>query len=185
MREANEQREQALQRAKEKAELVIKKGLREAKLELEAKLAKYGASATLRGKHRVLSIKEDLLKEVLETAIAQIKKRTKSKDYGKILSNLAIEGGIALDEDEIQLVFPKGHETKVKIPTIAKQMSDKIGKKVKASISKKPLSASGGVRIQTSDGSKWVDNTFEARLSRMERQIRDKIAELLFVGKRW
>lgn len=185
MREVEEQREQALQRAREKAENLVRKGLREAKIELDAELAKYGASATLKGKHRVLSTKEDLMNEVLETVIEQIKKKTKTKEYSEILTNLAIDGGIALDEDDIQLIFPKGHKTKVKVPTIAKEISDKIGKKVKASISNKPLHASGGVKIQTSDGSKWVDNSFEARLMRLERSIRDKIAELLFVGKRW
>jgi vacuolar-type H+-ATPase subunit E/Vma4 len=185
IQDAEEQREQALQKAREQAEKLIKKGLREAKLELDAELAKYGASATLRGKHKVLGTKEDLLKEVLESAIAQITKKTKTKDYTKILTRLAIEGGITLDEEEIQLVFPKGHETKVKAPTIAKQISDKIRKKVKVSISKQYLRASGGVKIQTPDESKCVDNTFEGRLELLERPIRDKIADLLFVGKRW
>lgn len=185
LRSAEEQREQALQRAREKAETLINKGLREAKLELDAELTKFGASATLRGKHKVLGTKEELLKEVLESAIDQIKKKTKAKDYTKILTRLAIEGGITLDVEEIQLVFPKGHETKVKVPAITKQISDEIGKKVNVSISKQNIRASGGVKIQTPDESRWVDNTFEARLERLERPIRDKISELLFVGKRW
>ena len=113
------------------------------------------------------------------------KKKTGTKGYSKILTRLAVDGGITLHEEEFELVFPKGHQTKVKITDISKQISDAKGKKVKCTISKEHIRASGGVMVRTTDGFKWVDNTFEGRLERLECTIRDKIAELLFVGKRW
>jgi V/A-type H+-transporting ATPase subunit E len=185
IQEAEKQREQILKRAREKAEKKIEKGVKEAKINLDSNLRKYGASATLRGKHKVLETKEALLTEVLDTAIDQIKKKTRTKGYTKILTRFAVDGGITLSEDDIELVLPKGHNTKIKATTISKQISDVAGKKVKVSISKEHIRASGGVIIRTNDGQKWVDNTFEGRLERLKRQIRDKIAELLFVGKRW
>jgi V/A-type H+-transporting ATPase subunit E len=185
MHEAEKEREKVLNRAKEKAEIMIKKKIKEAKVDLEAELTKYGASATLGAKHRILEIKESLLKEVLEKAAEQLKKKTKTKGYKKILSNLATHGAKVLNEEEIELVFPKGHEKKIKVTTLKKHISDKLGKKIKVKISKEHIRASGGVKIQTPDYSKWVDNTFEARFERLDTEIRDKIAELLFVGKRW
>lgn len=183
--EAEEKRERVHKRAQEKAEKLIKKGIKEARMELKTSLAKYGASATLRGKNRVLSKKEELLEDVLKTAIEQIKKKTGTKKYQKILTRLAVEGVITLDEEEVQLVFPEGHEKKVSATSITKQITEEAGKKIKVNISKEHIRASGGVKILAIDGLRWIDNTFEGRLERMERAIRDKIADLLFVGKRW
>jgi V/A-type H+-transporting ATPase subunit E len=185
IQEAEEQREKVLKRTREKAKTNMEKGLKEAKFDFELELVKYGASATLKGKHRVLRKKEELLKDVLKIAIDQIKKKTKTKEYKEILTRLAVEGALILNEKEVQLVFPEGHEKKVKVADIAKRILDETGNKIEVSVSEDHIRSMGGVKIQTPDASKWVDNSFEARLERLERQIRDTIAELLFVGKRW
>ena len=47
-------------------------------------------------------------------------------------------------------------------------------------ILKDTIRSMGGVLVRTADGTKWVDNTFDARLERMSSAIRDKIASILF-----
>ncbi|MCK5240252.1 MAG: V-type ATP synthase subunit E, partial [Candidatus Thorarchaeota archaeon] len=62
-------------------------------------------------------------------------------------------------------------------------ISDSIGKKVTAKISKETIRSTGGIIIRTQDGVRWVDNTFEARMERLEKKIRDEIVSILFTEK--
>jgi vacuolar-type H+-ATPase subunit E/Vma4 len=50
-------------------------------------------------------------------------------------------------------------------------------------IAKDTVRASGGLIIRSSDGSKCVDNTFEARMERLTSRMRDEAARVLFQKK--
>ena len=85
-----------------------------------------------------------------------------------------------MDVDEVEIVLPKGQEKVLDVSSVAKAISDDLGKKVKVSISKDTIRASGGIIIRNQDTTKWVDNTFEARLERLENKIRDEVSTILF-----
>ena len=67
----------------------------------------------------------------------------------------------------------------LKLNTLEKKIFDRTGVKTRLKISKQQIKAVG-VIVKTVDGRIFVDNTFEAILSRRERELRLKIARILF-----
>ena len=180
IRDAEIQKEQKIREAKSKAESVSQQIINKAKIESDAELARQEASAKLKAKYKILEAKESVMMDVLASAEEDLKKQVKSKDYESILTKLAVSGTFALGVDEVEIVLPKGQEKVLESSSIAKAISDELGKKVKVSISKDSIRASGGLIVRNQDGTKWVDNTFEARLERLENKIRDEVSKILF-----
>ncbi len=178
--EAELQKKDILDDAKQKSDGIHQSMIQKAEAESKAELARQEAGAKLRAKYKVLEAKEGLMREVLDTAEENVKKRAMSKDYGSILTRLAVAGGVALDTDAMELVLPKGHEKEVVAADIAKAISSELGRKVSVKISKDTVRSAGGVIVRTADGAKWVDNTFEARIERLEKKVRDEVASILF-----
>ncbi len=172
--------DEAQKRAKDVAEKITEKAEHQA----EAELAKYEASAKLKSKYEMLAAKDALIKEVLLTVQDKMEKVVTKAEYKKILSNLIVEGCLALEDDKLELVFPKGHASKVDITEIQKEVTKKIGKKINLSVSKESIRSKGGVIIRTLDGTKWVDNTFEARSERLQNKVRDTISGILFPNEK-
>ena len=185
LQDAETQREKILSKARTQAEEKVKKTLKQAKIKFDTELLRYGANMTLKEKQRVLHKKEIMIKEVLDAAFEQIRKKTSLKQYKKILTRLAVDGILTLDAEEAVLVFSKGQQSIVTSNELTKLVKAKTKGNVKITISKETIDATGGVMIKSVDGKRWVNNTFENRFERLEREIRDETAKILFVGKRW
>lgn len=178
--EAELQKQDILNDAKQKSDAIHQSMIQKAEAESKAELARQEAGAKLRAKYKVLEAKEELMMDVLATAEETVKKQARSKDYGSILTRLAVTGGVALNTDSLELVLPKGHEKEIVVADIAKGISSELGRKVSVKISKDTVRSAGGVIVRTEDGAKWVDNTFEARIERLENRVRDEVASILF-----
>ena len=172
--------EEAQRRAKDSADVISKK----AELQIKSELAKYEASAKLKSKYKMLDAKEALIKEVLQKATDKLESIVSKAEYKKVLSNLIIDGSIALNEEKLELILPKSHSSKIELSELEKAVSKQTGKKIIFILSKETVRSKGGVIIRTSDGTRWVDNTFEARLERLENEVRDTIAGILFENKK-
>lgn len=171
--------EEAKRRADEKASDITKK----ADLQAKSELSKYEASAKLKSKYRLLEAKDVLINEILTAVEKKMESTVGKAEYKKILTRLIVEGCKALSEEKLELIFPKGHTSYVDISEVEKVIAKEIGKKTKLSISRETKRVKGGVIIRTLDNSKWVDNTFEARLERFENTVRDTIARILFESR--
>ncbi|MDF1540763.1 MAG: V-type ATP synthase subunit E family protein [Candidatus Thorarchaeota archaeon] len=180
IREAESQKKRILEDAEQKAKGIEKTLIQKAELESKSAIARQEASAKLKSKYKILESKEALLKQTLEEAEESLRKETKGKDYGTIMTDLAVSGGITLNEDKVELVVPKGHESQLDAAAISKAISSATGLKVSATVSKENVRASGGVIIRNMDRTRWVDNTFDARMERLEKKIRDEISTILF-----
>ncbi|MFQ5831972.1 MAG: V-type ATP synthase subunit E [Candidatus Thorarchaeota archaeon] len=178
--EAEEFRAERLETAKERAKAIEDEIAGKAQREADAEVARYEASAKLKAKYRILESKEALMKEVLDAAWDEITKSVLDKSYDKTVTRLAVDGGVSLEEDNIELVLPEGHKFKLDTAAIAGAISKATGVKTSVSISKDVTRATGGVIVRSKDGTKWVDNTFEARLERLEAKIRDQVSSTLF-----
>ncbi|TFG31907.1 hypothetical protein EU527_11310 [Candidatus Thorarchaeota archaeon] len=172
--------DEAQRRAREAAETITRK----AELQAKSELSKYEASAKLKSKYQMLEAKEVLVNEVLQKVKERMESIVTKAEYKRVLSNLIIEGCIALEEDKLELIFPKSHSSKVDIADIEKAVSKEIGKKVSLTISKDNVRSKGGVIIRTIDGTRWVDNTYEARIERLQDKVRDTVTTILFVNER-
>lgn len=181
--EAETQKKRILDDAQKKAKTIEQSIVQKAELESKAAVSRKEASAKLQSKYKVLEAKEAVLKQILEEAEESLQKETKSKNYPEILTNLAVSGGVALNEENIEFVLPKGHESHIDAAELAKAISKETGLKVSAKLAKENIRASGGIIIRTQDGTKLVDNTFDARMERLEKKIRDEIASIVFSEK--
>jgi V-type H+-transporting ATPase subunit E len=168
--------EDAEKKAKESSDAITKK----AELQAKAEMARYEASAKLKSKYQLLRSKEQLIEDVLDTATKKLFSIVGKDEYKKVLTKLAIDGGVNLNSDALELILPKNHSTYVDTAEVERGISKEIGKKTKVSISKETLRSKGGVMVRILDTTKWVDNTFEARLERLEEKARTMIASALF-----
>ena len=166
----------AEKKAEEKAKVIISK----AQSELKAELDRYESSAKLKVKQKILQAKESLIQDVLEASKDKLKKRVSSKKYEEDLIRLIVDGISALDGDEFELVYPKNVKTQVTAANATSAIEKEIGRKAKISISKDTVRSEGGVVVRTSDAERWVDNTIEARMERLEADIRYAINKVLF-----
>lgn len=161
--------------ADESAAAITKK----AELQAKSELLKYEASAKLKSKYKMLEAKDALIKEVMETTQKKLESVVGKAEYKKILERLIVSGCVALGVEDVELIFPEKHPSKVDVASIEKLVA-KEGKKVKITISKETRRSMGGVITRTKDGTKWVDDTFENRLERFESKARDTISDILF-----
>ena len=168
--------EDVKKRADEAASAITKKAEHQASSEL----SKYEASAKLKAKYKLLEAKDALIQDVLASAKQQLESVVGKAEYKKVLERLITDGCKSLDVDAVDLIFPAKHASKIDVAEIEKIVAKEVGKKVKISVAKDTIRSTGGVIIRTKENTKWVDNTFEARLERFENKTRETISGILF-----
>jgi len=183
IREAESHKQKILEDAQQKAKSIEQSIVQKAELDNKASISRHKASTKLKSKYKILEAKETILKQIIKEAEEAFIKETKGKNYGSILSDFAISGGTTLHEEKIEFILPKGHERHIDAAALAKSISNATGMKVSAKISKENARASGGIIIRTLDTTRWVDNTFDSRMERLEKKIRDEITTIVFSEK--
>ena len=178
--EAEAHKEQKLNEARAKAKEVTASITRKAEMASNAEVSRYEASAKLKSKYQLLDAKETLIADVLSSARKHLEDLVKKKAYEKTLETLIIDAAASLEESNLEIVAPKGHTSNIDLKAIEAAVVKATGKKTTFSISKEEVRATGGVIVRNKESTRWVDNTFEARLERFESEIRDTISSILF-----
>jgi V/A-type H+-transporting ATPase subunit E len=178
--EAEEFKAKKLNDARAKAKEVTASITRKAEMASNAEVSRYEASAKLKSKYKLLDAKEILIGDVLSSARTHLEGLVTKKAYEKTLENLIIDAVTALEETNLEIVAPKGHDSKINLKEIEASVAKATSQKVNFSISKEDVRATGGVIVQNKEKSRWVNNTFEDRLERFETEIRDTISSILF-----
>lgn len=178
--EAESNKKQKLEDARAKAKDVTASITGKAEIESNAEVSRYEASAKLKAKYQLLEAKEVLIEDVLSLARKHLEDLVKKKAYDKTLEKLIVDATVSLEETELEIGVPKGHASNIDLNTVEAAVTKATGKKRKLSISKEDVRATGGVIVRNKDSTRWVDNTFEARLERFESEIRDTISSILF-----
>ena len=168
--------EEVKKRANEAASAITKKAENQA----DSELSKYEASAKLKAKYKLLEAKDALIQDVMASTKQQLESVVGKAEYTKILERLIVDGCKSLDTDAVELIFPAKHASKIDVAEIEKAAAKEVGKKVKISVSQETIRSIGGVIVRTKDTTRWVDNTFDARLERFENKARDTISGILF-----
>ena len=203
---ANKILDRILNDAKEEAKAIIKEAKRSAEmlLEKQRKLALHNAdkevysllkraeneAAVIKGKVTtdikrragwvVLSEKERLVTSVLNEVKNRLVNLQKSEEYLPVLEKLIIDAGTVLGGGTLEVMLNENDSSlPLKLNKLEKKIADGTGVKTRLKISKQQIKAVG-VIVKTVDGRIFVDNTFEAILSRRERELRLKIARILF-----
>ncbi len=128
----------------------------------------------------VLFEKDRLIISVLNEVKNRLVNLQKSEEYLPILENLIVDAGTVLDGGTLEVMLNENDlSLPLKLNKLEKKIADGTGVKTRLKISKQQIKAVG-VIVKTNDGKIFVDNTFEAILSRRERELRLKIARILF-----
>lgn len=178
--EAESHKKEKLNEARAKANEVTASITGKAEVESNAEVSRYEASAKLKSKYQLLEAKETLIADVLSAARKHLEDLVKKKAYEKTLETLIVDAVISLEETDLEILTPKGHASNIDLKAVEAAVVKATGKKTKLSISKEDVRATGGVLVRNKDMTRWVDNTFEDRLERMESEIRDTISTILF-----
>ena len=181
--EAELHKKEKLSNAQNKAKEITASITNKAKIESNAEVSRYEASAKLKSKYQLLEAKEALIADVLSSARKHLDDLVKKKAYGETLERFIVDAAASLEEDELEIVTPKGHASNIDLKAIEVEVAKSTGRKTKFSISKEEVRSTGGVIVRNKDSTRWVDNTFEARLERMDSEIRDTISTILFATK--
>jgi V/A-type H+-transporting ATPase subunit E len=139
------------------------------------------AEARLKAKQMIIASREELINETLEKTKEKLVELTASGGYEKALQKMIEEGGIGLGGGELEIILPgKGAKTALDLNAITKQVEKVTGKPTTFKTTQEKSKSIGGAIIRKADGSIAIDNTFEARIDRVMRDIRIQVAKLLF-----
>jgi V/A-type H+-transporting ATPase subunit E len=180
-KEADKIRRDALEQRRKEGEAEAEKITRSGTEEGDSLKRQKVAEARLKAKQMITAAKEVLINEAIEKSKQQLSELTRSKDYDKILGKLVEEGAIGLGGGELEIVVPvKDQNTSIDLSSIARRVEKATGGKTTLTMAKEKLNSIGGAVIRRTDGSVLIDNTFEARIDRSLRDIRMRIAKILF-----
>jgi vacuolar-type H+-ATPase subunit E/Vma4 len=130
----------------------------------------------------VLSEKERLVTNVLNEAKNRLLKLQKSEDYLLVLEKLILDAGLVLGGGTLEVVLNENDSPlALKLNKLERKIANATSIKTRIIISKQQIKAVG-VIVRTVDGRIFVDNTFEAIIQRREKELRSKIARILFSG---
>jgi vacuolar-type H+-ATPase subunit E/Vma4 len=195
LKDAREKAESIVADAKKSAETVIEKQRQTARQNAEKKAVSLLKKAEndaeiIRGKVLteikrqagwiVLSEKNRLITSVLDEAKERLVNMQNSEKYVTALRKLIVEACTVLGGGMLEVVLNKKDSTSaLEIGKLEKKISDRSGVQSHLKVSEQKTEAVG-VIVKTADDKIFVDNTFEAIFNRRERELRLKVAQILF-----
>jgi vacuolar-type H+-ATPase subunit E/Vma4 len=181
VRDAERTKKDILDEKRKEGEREAEKMLRNGMEEADSLKRQKVAEARLKAKQMTLASREELINETMEKCKEKLSALTSSKEYAETLRKLVEQGGIGLGGGDLEIVLGgKATKTAIDLGSIAEQIQEKTGKKTAVSIAQEKSKSIGGVIVRKADGSIMIDNTFEARIERILRDIRIRIAKILF-----
>jgi vacuolar-type H+-ATPase subunit E/Vma4 len=92
-----------------------------------------------------------------------------------------VDAGTVLGGGALEILLNKRDSTlPLKLNVLTKKIAEKTEKKTQLRLSKQKIEALGGAVVKTANGRIVADNTFEAIIQRREKDLRFKIAKILF-----
>jgi len=181
-------------KAKEDAEEIINEGkmnawkkqkeiLESARRDAEIKFQQIMSDAKLNSRRKILTAKEELMKETFKRAEEELRKMAsaKSGEYTSSLLKLIKEASLEIRGGSLEIFLKDGDFDKIdkSLKTIEKEVSKETGNETTLKLGN-TIDTIGGVIIKTENGNIEVNNTIEARMERFKGFLRLKVARILF-----
>ncbi len=132
-------------------------------------------STRLNARNKQLLLVEAAVNEVFEKAKVALRSVGKDENYKQLMNRLLDEGLSAIGKDDMIVECSKTDMELVKKLTA---FSDRQ-KKIKLTLSEKPVDVIGGVRVRSADLSLTYDGTLDSRIERLKPLIRKSIVQML------
>jgi V/A-type H+-transporting ATPase subunit E len=132
-------------------------------------------SSRLSARNKELVLIESAIDEIFRIVKEKLQSKSNDKLYKDLLRKMIEESISPLDSPEIIIESNKNDYDTVK--KILQDLS--TNKKVKLTLSKKPIEIVGGIRAVSADGTMTLDNTLDSKIERLKPLIRKEIVQLL------
>jgi len=170
----NEAREAAARAAAE----ILESADRDAEREVKRAVSK----AQLESRKVELLGREALIAEVVRQVGARISKLRKEPVYADVLKRLILDGVMHLGEKDVELLVAK-EDRKILTPAFMRQIGDELAQRgiseINLVISADTISETGVV-VRARTGRVEIRNTLEAKINRLNRELRLLISKELF-----
>ncbi|MHA1839735.1 MAG: V-type ATP synthase subunit E, partial [Candidatus Ranarchaeia archaeon] len=180
--DAEERASEIMGKAKEKADIQLKTELEKRREQVQDQVRRELGQEKVELHRHLLSYRSDLVDQLFEEAMENLRSYRKKKAYKTTLRKLIEESGSKIGSDTIYIQLNRSD---------LEWFTDEIRSKIEKAISKvtnhdvsikvleEPHSGIGGVIISNDDRSATIDNTLEARLERVKDEIRSDVERLL------
>ncbi|WP_324734891.1 V-type ATP synthase subunit E [Thermococcus sp. SY098] len=175
-KQAEDIKAEAEKRARAKAEWILRKAQTQAEIEKQRIIA----NAKLEIRKKRLALQEEFINEVLKSLKERLANLPKDEYLG-VVKDLMLQAVKELGEDRIRVSSNEATLQLIaeKLEEIKAFLNEKTGREIRIELGDK-ISTIGGVLVENADRTIRVDNTFEARIDRLESELRSRIAKVLF-----
>jgi V/A-type H+-transporting ATPase subunit E len=130
-------------------------------------------SKRLESRNQELLLIEMAVNDYFEKARERFRELPRDKEYKSMINEMIDDCISAIGTEEINI------ESNEKDSKMISEIISKKSKKVKLSLSEKPINVIGGLRAMSADGSLTYDSTLELRMERLKPLIRKEIVQTL------
>ncbi|MGC2482777.1 MAG: V-type ATP synthase subunit E family protein [Nitrososphaeraceae archaeon] len=130
-------------------------------------------SKRLESRNQELLLIEMAVNDYFEKARERFRELPRDKEYKSMINEMIDNCISAIGTEEIIM------ESNEKDSRMISEIISKKSKKVKLSLSEKPINVIGGLRAMSADGSLTYDSTLELRMERLKPLIRKEIVQTL------
>ena len=130
-------------------------------------------SKRLESRNQELLLIEMAVNDYFEKARERFRELPRDKEYKSMINEMIDDCISAIGTEEIII------ESNEKDSKMISEIISKKSKKVKLSLSEKPINVIGGLRAMSADGSLTYDSTLELRMERLKPLIRKEIVQTL------
>ena len=187
IKEAEDQVAEKRKYTDKKIESLLNDAQKDSSEQSEAMKKKMISGVKLEIKRRSMSIRSDVMRDIMDSVEKRLDSMSGDKSYRSILINWITEAAIGLDAksarinaSEKELVFI---DDKL-ISEVAEKIRTKTGRQITLELSESPALKSQGVVLTASDGHTAFNNQVKTRMLRKEREIRMAIYNALFIDNR-
>jgi V/A-type H+/Na+-transporting ATPase subunit E len=130
-------------------------------------------SKRLESRNQELLLIEMAVNDYFDKARERFRELPRDKEYKSMINEMIDDCISAIGTEEIII------ESNEKDSRMISEIISKKSKKVKLSLSEKPINVIGGLRAMSADGSLTYDSTLELRMERLKPLIRKEIVQTL------
>jgi V/A-type H+-transporting ATPase subunit E len=130
-------------------------------------------SKRLESRNQELLLIEMAVNDYFEKAKERFRELPRDKEYKSMINEMIDDCISAIGTEEIII------ESNEKDSKMFSEIISKKSKKLKLSVSEKPINVIGGLRAMSADGSLTYDSTLELRMERLKPLIRKEIVQTL------
>lgn len=172
-----------LELGQKNAQIEKDKILEDANKQANMKYQQIISEAKMNSRRMELEAREEIIEDAFNDALEKLKEIASSDttEYKESLKNIITEAATEIGGGELLVLIKESDVAKIKdsISSIAEDVTTKTGKETTLEVGEN-IKAIGGAIVKTKNGEIEVNNTIEARMLRYKKELRSKVAAVLF-----